>query len=186
MKKFTLWAMTLVVLVGVLPTPSFGKRPAPPLPPSRYGYELQFEAKSLPAGVSIVRAPAGFYRFSNTSKTPIIIEEIFNANRLVHGTKVEDNLVYGYFPSGIPQEGKTHLKGWQNLSKELTSANWNPPIMTGTIEKGRQPGLPGNVIPPPEPFRFPIKVAGQPHDITGHIVFHINPVYDVYYAAKKK
>ncbi len=184
MKKVVLLALTLVALIGVTPSPSFGKR-AVVLPPSRYGFELQFDAKSLPPGVSIVRAPAGYYRFSNTSKTPIIIEEHYISDRLVHGTKVEDNLVHGYFPSGIPQEGKTHLKGWQNLSKELTSAIWNPPVRTETIEKGRQPGISANVIPSPEPFRYPIKVGGKLHDITGRIVFHINPAYDQYHTKKK-
>jgi hypothetical protein len=89
-------------------------RPAPP--PSRYGYSLEVDAKSLPKGVTVRPskddlAPRVF--IANASDVPLIINERFQNDLLVGGAKLVSGKVYQYFPTGVPMEGKTHLKGWQ-------------------------------------------------------------------------
>ena len=147
-------------------------RPAPP--PSRYGYTLKFDAKSLPKGVKIRTVRSGKttrHFIKNTSDAPLVINERYQAKRLVSGTKLVSGKVYHYFPNGVPMAGKRHLKGWQapfGVIKETLLVLPNPPA---TIYKGRKPGLSKKL--PPVPTENSIRAC-----IAGHSPFEIpdNPV----------
>ena len=162
-----------------------GEKPAPP--PSRYGYRLAIDAKSLPKGVSVreVRDQLGSRWFiTNSSQVPLIIHERFQNEQVVSGSKLVDGQVYQYFPNGVPMEGKTHLKGWQAPFGEIKETLLYMAKEPEKIYAGRQPGL-SKDIPPSEPFSLPAKYDGKPHEIRGTIEYFLNEEYDRFHAAKE-
>ena len=153
-------------------------KPAPP--PSRYTYTLKIDEKSLPKGVTIREAKdAGPQRIfvANSSDKPLVIDERFRDKTLVSGTKLMGGKVYHYFPSGVPMEGKTHLKGWQAPFGDIPETILRLPRDPEKIYAGRTPGL-GKELPDPEPFSLPASYDGRPHAITGEIHYRLNDAYD--------
>jgi hypothetical protein len=159
-------------------------RPAPP--PSRYTYTLHVDAKSLPEGVKIRESdddlPQRLF-LSNASETPLVIDEKFSGEMLVAGTKLVGGKVYNYFPSGVPMEGKQHLKGWQAPFGDIPETILRLARDPERIAVGREPGL-GRELPEPEPFSIPAKYGDKPHAITGEIRYQLNPAYDAFYKKK--
>jgi len=157
-------------------------RPAPP--PSRYGYSLKIDLASLPEGVTIREVgkigDIGNIRLfiANSSDVPLIIKEIFDfLGRLIHGTKLVSGKVYQYYPSGVPMEGLTHLKGWQAPFGDIDITILSLQKIPDKIYEGRQPDSPKD-IPEPEPVSIPVNYNGQPYEIRGVIHYHLNESYD--------
>ena len=183
----------LVCLVGIavlaLDSALFAQgreRPAPP--PSRYGYSLRINADSLPRGVTVreVRDGQGSRWFiSNASDVPLVIHERYQGDTLVSGTKLVSGKVYQYFPTGVPMEGKTHLKGWQAPFGEIKETLLYLAREPQKIYEGRKPGLPKD-LPPPEAISIPAKYDGKPYEIKGTIHYHLNDAYDVFHRARDK
>jgi len=158
-------------------------RPAPP--PSRYGYSLKFDADSLPAGVKLREVRDGQPRhfISNAGDRPLVINAKFQNDVLIAGTKLVSGKVYQYFPTGVPMEGKTHLKGWQAPFGDIPETLLLLPVDPAKIYEGRQPGL-SKELPPPEPFSIPATYDGKPHAIRGTVHYHLNAAYDEFHPAK--
>lgn len=181
----------LALLWVILPTVVYaqrGERPAPP--PSRYTYTLKIDADTLPEGVTVREVAdeekkTARYFIKNTSDKPLIINERFQNDQLVTGSKLVSGKVYQYFPNGVPMEGKTHLKGWQapfgDIEETMLVLGKDPE----QIYPGREPGL-SKKLPKPEATVFPAKYDGKPYEIKATVIYHLNPEYDKFYAKKNK
>lgn len=159
-------------------------RPAPP--PSRYVYSFMVDADSLPKGVKLreVKDALGIrYFISNASDKPLVINERFQNDLLVGGSKLVSGKVYQYFPNGVPMEGKTHLKGWQAPFGDIAETILTLAREPAKILEGREPGL-SKELPAPEPYSFSVKSDDKPHAIRGTIHYHLNPAYDEFYKKK--
>jgi hypothetical protein len=121
---------------------------------------------------------------SNAGDVPLVINERFQNGMLVSATKVVGGKTYGYFPSGVPMEGKTHLKGWQAPFGDIPETPLGLPTEPMKIYEGRKAGLPRE-LPKPEPFTISTKLDGKPHEIKGTIQYHLNDKYDTYYKTKE-
>jgi hypothetical protein len=158
-------------------------RDRPVSSPSRYGFTLKFDAKSLPAGIRIREVRSGNvarYFIKNTGQSPLIINSVYHNDRLVSGAKLVDGKVYNYFPDGVPMAGKRHLKGWQapfGVSEETLLTLAKEPQ---TIYAGRKPGL-SKTLPPSQPISIPVQYNAKPYTIEATVLFHLNPAYDTYY-----
>jgi len=153
-------------------------RPAPP--PSRFGYSLKIDLDSLPKGVTVREVRKGQtsrWFISNASDVPLVINERFQGDRLVTGTKLVSGKVYQYFPSGVPMAGKKHLKGWQAPFGEIKETSLRLARDPGKIYEGRKPGL-SKMLPTPEAFSIPAKYGGKPYKIKATIHYHLNAAYD--------
>lgn len=162
-----------------------GRKPAPT--PSRYAYTLKFDAESLPKGVKLRERKIGrrtVVYISNASDMPLVINERFQNDVLVSATKVVGGKTYGYFPSGVPMEGKTHLKGWQAPFGDIPETPFGLPTEPMKFYEGRKAGL-SKELPKPEPFTISTKLDGKPHEIIGTIHYHLNDEYDAYYKTKE-
>lgn len=177
--------ITLLVSANLAPAQSRGK-PAPP--PSRYTYTLRVDEKSLPKGVTIRETKdAGPPRLfiANSSDVPLVIDERFQGKTLAAGTKLMGGKVYHYFPTGVPMEGKQHLKGWQAPFGDIPETILRLPRDPEKIYAGRAEGL-GKELPAPEPFSLPATYDEKPQPITGMIHYELNPAYDEFYRQPKK
>jgi hypothetical protein len=159
-------------------------RPIPP--PSRYKYSIKIDLDSLPEGVTISEigeiGEIGSIRLfiANSSDKPLIINEIFNMDQLVAGSKLIADKVYQYYPSGVPMAGLSHLKGWQAPFGDISSTLFYLPKEPHKIYEGRKRYLSID-LPDPEPISIPINYDGQPHQIKVLIHYHLNDLYDKYY-----
>ena len=183
--KMVVWMSAAAALLYSFTGYSQGRKPAPS--PSRYGYSLQFDVGTIPKGVKLREVADGKtsrFFISNASATPLIINERFQNDVLVSGTKLVNGKSYGYFPSGVPMEGKTHLKGWQAPFGDIEETLIYLPTEPAKIYEGRKPGLP-NELPKPEPFTISAKFDDKPHEIKGTIHYHLNDAYDAYYKTKE-
>lgn len=178
-----------VTLVGLLlVSMSWGSssvardRPAPP--PSRYGYTLSIDAKSLPDGITVREVRTGSmarYFIKNTSDVPLVINERYQGDRLISGAKLVAGKVYHYFPNGVPMQGKQHLKGWQAPFGDIEQTLLYLPKEPAKIYEGRKPSL-SKKLPPPEPTEIPATYDGKPYKIKVTIQYHLNPAYDAHYS----
>jgi hypothetical protein len=167
----------VLLVLCTMPTVAI-QRPAPP--PSRYGYSFKIDEKSLPKGVTVRTVGEGKtarYFIKNASATPLVIGEIFSNDKLVSGTKLENGKVYGWFPSGVPMEGKTHLKGWQAPFGDIEETPFNMPREPAKIVEGRKPGL-GKELPKPEESSIKVSYDGKPLEIKITIQYWLNDDYD--------
>ncbi|WP_425618594.1 hypothetical protein NA78x_002303 [Anatilimnocola sp. NA78] len=158
-----------------------GGKPAPP--PSRYSYTLKVDEKSLPEGVKIRESMDDLRKrlfISNTGDKPLIIDERFQNKLLVGGAKLMNGKVYHYFPTGVPMEGKTHLKGWQAPFGDIPETILRLPTDPEKIYEGRAIGL-SDELPKPEPFLIPANYDDKPHPITGEVHYQLNKAYDEFY-----
>jgi len=154
-----------------------GRKPAPP--ESRYSYTLEFDAKTLPPGVSIrtVSDKLGTRQFiKNTGDKPLIINQRFSGDRLVAGTRLVSGEVQSYFPSGVPMAGKQHLKGWQMPFGKIEQTIIRLPRPPAKIYEGRTPNTPA-VIPPAEKTEIEATYDGKPFPIPVTIRYSLNPKY---------
>ena len=154
------------------------ERPAPP--PSRYEYSFKIDEKSLPKGVTVREAGEGKtlrYFIKNAGEKPLVIGEIFSNDKLVSGTKLENGKVYGWFPSGVPMEGKTHLKGWQAPFGDIEETILILPREPAKIVEGRKAGL-GKEVPKPEASSIKVSYDGKPYEIKITIHYRLNEAYD--------
>ena len=153
------------------------RKPAPP--PSRYAYRMEVDAKSLPPGVTVRKVVDGnstrhFIR--NAGTTPLIINEVFSNQQLVGGAKLVEGKVYGWFPNGVPMEGKTHLKGWQAPFGDIVETLLFLPREPAKITEGRRPGL-GNAVPADEPGVIGARHGDAPYEIKVTIRYRLNDEY---------
>ena len=165
------------LLVGTFPTLA-RERPAPP--PSRYAYSFKVDEKSLPKGVSVREVVDGKnsrYFIKNAGETPLVIGEIYSNDKLVSGTKLAGGKVYGWFPSGVPMEGKTHLKGWQAPFGDIEETLLTLPREPAKIIEGRKPGL-GKEGPKPEDSTIKATYDGKPYEIKITIHYRLNETYE--------
>ncbi|MBC7854348.1 MAG: hypothetical protein IAF94_13020 [Pirellulaceae bacterium] len=171
----SLFAAALLVVSNM---PVFAReRPAPP--ESRYAYSFTVDEKSLPKRVSVrtvVDGKNSRHFIKNTGETPLVIGEIYSNDKLVSGTKLVGGKVYGWFPSGVPMEGKTHLKGWQAPFGDILETILTLPREPAKIIEGRKPGL-GKEIPKPEEASIKVSYAGKPYEIKIKIVYRLNEAY---------
>ena len=175
-------SLSLVALLILGPLAGFaagqGRKPAPPA--SRYGYTLVIDEKSLPKGVTIrtLKDELGTRHFiKNTSDVPLVINAVYSNEKLVGGSKLVGGKVYGYFPSGVPMEGKQHLTGWQAPFGDIPETLFVLPREPAKIYEGRQPGL-GKTLPPDEPITIAVEYDGKPYEIKGTVKYHLNPAYE--------
>jgi hypothetical protein len=172
----SLFAATLLV-VSIMPV--FAReRPAPP--ESRYAYTFKVDERSVPKGVSVrtvVDGKNSRHFIKNTGETPLVIGEIYSNDKLVSGTKLVGGKVYGWFPSGVPMEGKTHLKGWQAPFGDILETVLTLPREPAKIIEGRKPGL-GKAIPEPEVSVIKVSYDGKPHEIKIKIIYRLNEAFD--------
>ena len=172
-------AVTLGVLLAFVSFVAEARdKPAPP--PSRYSYSIKVDEKSLPKGVSVREVVAGQssrYFIKNAGDLPLVIGEIHSNNQLVSGTKLQYGKVYGWFPNGVPMEGKTHLKGWQAPFGDIPESLLMLPREPAKIYEGRKPGL-GKEVPKPEAASIKVTYDGQPHEIKITIHYSLNEAYD--------
>ncbi|MCE9532226.1 MAG: hypothetical protein K8T89_14070 [Planctomycetes bacterium] len=172
----------LLLVTGVAQLPAQGRgKPAPP--PSRYTYTLKVDEKSLPAGVKFRESsdtgPPRLF-ISNASDKPLVIDERFQNKVLVSGAKLMNGKVYHYFPTGVPMEGKTHLKGWQAPFGDIPETILRLPTDPEKIAAGREAGL-GTELPKPEPFSIPANYDDKPHAIIGEVHYQLNKAYDEFH-----
>lgn len=154
------------------------ERPAPP--PSRYAYSFKVDEKSLPKGVSVREVTDGKawrYFIKNTGEKPLVIGEIYSNDKLVSGTKLVGGKVYGWFPTGVPMEGKTHLKGWQAPFGDILETTLILPREPAKIIEGRKPGL-GKELPEPEESSIKASYDGKPYEIKITIHYRLNEAYE--------
>ena len=167
------------MLFAVLVTSAVAyQRPAPP--ESRLAYSFQIEEKSLPKGVSVreVASEKNLRHFiKNDGEQPLVIGEIHSNDKLVSGTKLVGGKVYGWFPSGVPMEGKTHLKGWQAPFGDIEETLLILPREPAKVTEARKPGL-GKDIPPPEKSAIKVSYDGKPYEIKIIIHYRLNEAYD--------
>ena len=137
----------------------------------------------MPKGVTVRETREGGpprWFIANTGETPLVINERFQNGALVSGAKLVGGLVYHYFPSGVPMEGKTHLKGWQapfgDIKETLLTLDKEPP----QIYEGRRPGL-SKELPPPEKVTIPAKFGDKPFASPAVVEFHHNDAYDEFH-----
>jgi hypothetical protein len=123
------------------------------------------------------------YFIKNEGDVPLVIGERFSNEMLVTATKLVGGKVYGYFPNGVPMEGKTHLKGWQAPFGDIEETLLSLPREPAKIPEGRRPGL-GKELPPPEEAIIPAKYDGEPYEIKGTIRYQLNEAYDAFHKAK--
>ena len=172
----SLFSVSFLVFAAL---PSIAReRPAPS--PSRYAYSFKIDEKSLPKGVTVREAGEGNMRryfIKNSGEKPLVIGEIFSNEKLVSGTKLENGKVYGWFPSGVPMEGKTHLKGWQAPFGDIEETLLILPREPAKIVEGRKPGL-GKDIPKPEESSIKVNYDGKPYEIKITIHYRLNEEYD--------
>lgn len=166
--------LLLTLLLFLSCSTAFAQRkPAPPA--SKYAYTFELDVKSLPKGVVARKATDGPVRYflKNESDVPLVIDERFQNETLVGGTKLQNGKVFGYFPSGVPMEGKQHLKGWQapfgDIEETLLNLNKEP----AGIAAGREAGAPDEP-PTPEAIAIPAKYDGKPYEIKGTIRYRLN------------
>ena len=168
-----------LLLVVAMMQPAFAqRRPAPPA--SRYGYTLAIDETSLPKGVTVrlVKDDLGVRHFiKNAGEVPLVISEIYQNDQLVSGAKLVGGKVYGWFPNGVPMEGKQHLKGWQAPFGDIEETLLTLPREPAKIAAGRQAGL-GKTLPPDEPVTIAVKYDGKPYEIKATVKYHLNPAYD--------
>jgi len=172
--------LVVLALAALLPSVVAVAQRRPALPPSRYAYSFEVDQDSLPKGVTVTEKRDGdmvrhFIR--NTSDRPLVIDKRMQDGRMVGGTKLVDGKVYGYFPSSVPMEGKTHLKGWQAPFGDIEQTTLILPREPETIYKGRTPGL-GREVPPDEAYALPVEYDGKPHEIKLTIRYRLDPDYD--------
>ena len=158
-----------------------GDKPAGP--PNRWNCTYTFDQKLLPKGVTLKQDPKhGIWWIANNSDVPLVINAVYSNGKLAGGAKLVSGQVYHYFPTGIPQEGKQHLKGWQMLAKEIT--NWmitDYPAASKAFD-GQDGKLKRDTpIPPPEPFALKVEYHGKPYHLNGTITYSLNEAYDVHY-----
>ena len=171
-----LLAVLLCLVVTTVATSR--ERPAPS--PSRYSYTLEIDAKSLPKGVTlrVLKDEHGVRNFiKNPAETPLVVDEIYSNDRLVSGKKLVDGKVFGWFPNGVPMQGKTHLKGWQmpfGVQEETILRLPRPPAK---IYEGRKPGL-DKTVPKPEPIKINTLYDGKAYEIKATVIYALNPQYD--------
>jgi hypothetical protein len=154
------------------------ERPAPS--PSRYAYSFKIDEKSLPKGVTVREAGEGNtrrYFIKNSGEKPLVIDETFSNEKLVNGKKLENGKVYGWFPSGVPMEGKTHLKGWQAPFGDIEETLLVLPREPLKIVEGRKAGL-GKEVPQPEESVIKVNYDGKPYEIKITIHYRLNEAYD--------
>jgi hypothetical protein len=177
------------ILVLALGSVLFGQGRQKPAPlPSRYGYSVKINVDSLPKGVTLQEARNGqraIGLIANASDVPLVIDEIFQGDTLLAGTKLVSGKVYHYFRDGVPMVGKTHLKGWQAPFGEIKATMFSLERDPKKIYEGRKPGLPKDV-PPSEAISIPARYNGEPYEIKGIIHYHLNEAYDAYYRAPDK
>lgn len=181
MPRSLAWMFLLVLAWTSTSSAQSRQKPAPP--PSRYTYTLHVDEDSLPKGVKVRESkdtgPARLF-IANASEVPLVIDERFQNEVLVAGTKLAGGKVYHYFPNGVPMEGKTHLKGWQAPFGDIPETLLRLATDPTKIDEGRAPGL-GKEVPKPEAFSIPAKLDGKPHAITGEIRYQLNAAYDAFY-----
>lgn len=178
MLRIRLAAALVFVLVCHSSLMAQGRRPAPPA--SRYGYTLVIDEKSLPKGVAVrtLKDDLGTRHFiKNTSDVPLVINAVYSNGKLVGGSKLVGGKVYGYFPNGVPMEGKQHLKGWQAPFGDIEETLIFLPREPAKIVEGREPGL-GKTLPPDEPVTITVEYDGKPYEIKGTVKYHLNSAYD--------
>jgi len=154
------------------------ERPAPQ--PSRYTYTLPIDEKSLPEGVTarVLRNEHGVRTFiKNSSDTPLVIDAIYSNDRLVSGKQLVNGKVFGWFPNGVPMQGKQHLKGWQAPFGDISEANIRLPRDPAKIYEGRKPGL-DETVPAPEATIINTIYDDKPYEIKATITYHLNPAYE--------
>lgn len=177
--KLNYLACSATMLLAFASLPATAReRPAPS--PSRYAYSFQIDEKSLPKGVTVREAGEGNtrrYFIKNSGEKPLVIGEIFSNEKLVSGTKLENGKVYGWFPSGVPMEGKTHLKGWQAPFGDIEETLLVLPREPLKIPEGRKPGL-GKEVPKPEESAIQVNYDGKPYEIKITIHYRLNEAYD--------
>lgn len=162
------------------------RKPAPE--PSRYGYTLEVDEESLPKGVTVKKVVDGKnvrHFIKNASDVPLVINERFQNDVLVTGSKLVDGKVYGYFPNGVPMEGKTHLKGWQAPFGDIDQTILMLPRDPDKIYEGRKAGL-SKKLPPDEETSIAAKYDDQPYEIKVTIRYHLNDAYDVHHGLTEK
>jgi hypothetical protein len=164
-----------LVLIGVLDSGNgYAYRPAPP--PSRYLYELSFDA--LPKGVSIRAVGEGesrSYLVTNAGDIPLIVNERFDGRgEREWGEKLVSGTALHYFRDGVPQAGRENEKGW--VKTVLTEAQLTSREAEDVVAQGREPGLKGSV-PPKRSFIIDATYGGKPYAITGTVTFRLNPAY---------
>ena len=184
MKRILVHYAMLIMMFSLVLIGYSRDRPAPP--PSRYGFTLKIDAKSLPKGVMVreVRNESSVrYFIKNTSDFPLIINERFQNDRLISGAKLVSGRVLHYFPNGVPMQGKRHLKGWQAPFGKIpeTLLYIKEPKK---IYEGRKVGL-TKKLPKPEEMSIPANLGGMPYEIKGTIKYHLNNTYDVFHRIKK-
>jgi hypothetical protein len=171
-------ALFVVAFVCLPPFALARDKPAPPQ--SRYAYTFKVDEKALPKGVTVREVADGKssrYFIKNAGATPLVINEIYSNEKLVGGTKLENGKVYGWFPSGVPMEGKTHLKGWQAPFGDIEETPLTLPREPAKITDGRKPGL-GKDVPKPEAYSIKATYDGKPYEIQGTIHYRLNEAYD--------
>lgn len=172
-----------LALIGSLYSAAALARDKPAPPPSRWGFTLKIDEKSLPEGVTVRLAGEGTmarYFIKNESETPLVIDERFQDGKLVTGAKLVGGKVYHYFPNGVPMEGKTHLKGWQAPFGDIEETLLHLPREPEKIGQGRQPGL-GKDLTEPQAVAIPANYDGEPYKIKGTVTFHLNEAYDEFH-----
>lgn len=183
MKRIHFYYVVLTLMFSLALSGYCRDRPAPP--PSRYGFTLVIDVKSLPKGVTIreVRSETGIrYFIKNTSHVPLIINERFQNNQLVSGAKLISGKVLNYFPNGVPMVGKRHLKGWQSPFGRIreTLLYIKEPKK---IHQGRSIGL-TRKVPPEEKLSIAANLGGKSYEISGTVHFHLNKDYDIFHRIK--
>ncbi len=178
-KMMTLTLLLAVTCVCGMADMTWARKPAPP--PSRWNATYQFDMSKVPAGV-LLKNDKGFWTVENPTPHPLAFNLIYSDKELVGGAKVVNGLAFFYFPSGIPQEGKQHLKGWQNLSKEVTTWRITDfPSAAHGFDGQDKVFTRATPVPDPEPFTLKVLYKDRPYQLSGTIVYSYNPAYDTHH-----
>ncbi len=171
----TRWLSTALILMGGISARA--ERPAPPV--SKYTYTFQIDTASLPKEVQARKAEdrlAPRYFLKNEGAKPLVIDQRFQDGKLVGGTKLVDGKVYGYFPNGVPMEGKTHLKGWQAPFGDIEEAVLTLPNEPAGIALGRAADA-ADKPPPSEAVTIPVRYNDEPYELKGTIHYRLNEAF---------
>ncbi len=179
-----------VLVLSALLLPAQASRPgeARCSPSPWFSARAVLDVSGLPEGVQ-VDSTGPLPRLSNPGSTPLVLFRDDSSPRSLPAAdlpwtglplrmpvaRLVDGQSFHYFESGVPMEGKQHLKGWQNPFGQTSELL---PVPPATLSPAG-PGRPETLDPiGPEPFELRVYWGAEERSLKGEWVYAPNADYD--------